>query len=117
MECMWCRRQLPKYRRKYCCDNCAHEYFIHEIAPFWWNNAVAMAKKRAGHKCEDCGKEGYLEIHHKEKLDRFEARHNSPKNRQDNLRVLCRTCHEKAHHPHSDAVRNEEINKLQSVMF
>ena len=60
-----------------------------------------MAIKRAGHKCEACGKAGYLEVHHIEKLAKGESYHNSPKNRQDNLKVLCRRCHDIAHHPNS----------------
>ncbi len=96
--CLWCDKPLPKGRRKYCCDECSHEYFVNKIACLWWSNAVAMAQERANYKCEDCGNKDKLEVHHIIKLDRFENRHNSPKNSQDNLRVLCRPCHEDAHH-------------------
>ena len=96
--CIWCGNSLPKRRRKYCSDECADEYFIKCIAPLWWQNAVAMALKRAGNKCEQCDGKDRLEVHHIVPLERGEARHNSPKNNQDNLEVLCRACHERAHH-------------------
>lgn len=59
---------------------------------------MSMALERAGHKCEDCGSRERLEVHHKEPLEPGEQRWNSDKNRQEKLRVLCRACHEKAHH-------------------
>lgn len=112
--CLVCQKPLPKRRRKYCSDECSHEYFVHHIAILWWNTAKALAIERANHKCEKCGKRGYLEVHHKEKLGKYEGRHNSPKNRQDNLIALCRNCHEEAHH---QKIRNlREANRLQSVM-
>ena len=44
---------------------------------------------RAGHKCETCGSEGRLEVHHKT-YDRF------GQEMAVDLTVLCRSCHEKA---------------------
>jgi len=58
-----------------------------------------MALKEASNMCEKCGSEEKLEVHHNKKLEPYEARHNSPKNQQENLIVLCRDCHEKEHHP------------------
>ena len=97
--CLWCEKPLPKRRRKYCGDECAFSYWEKNIVPLWWSNAVRMALRRTNHHCEGCEETRYLEVHHIEHLERFEARHNSPKNRQDNLKVLCRDCHEKEHHP------------------
>lgn len=96
--CLWCNSELPKGRRKYCSDDCSDEYFTHRIGPLWWRNAVQMALERAGNKCEDCGSVDKLEVHHKELLEPWEQRHNSYKNSQDNLKVLCRACHERVHH-------------------
>lgn len=97
-HCLWCNGELPKGRRKYCSDECANEYFERTIAPLWWNNAKSMALKKAGNKCENCGSTEKLEVHHIVSLEPWELRHNSLKNRQDNLKVLCRDCHERAHH-------------------
>lgn len=41
--------------------------------------------------CEICGKEGKLDIHHKD--------FNEQNNNIDNLQVLCRSCHMKIHRP------------------
>lgn len=91
--CLWCGGELPKRRRKYCCDEHAELYFVHKIAPLWWENARKAALLRANNCCEECGAEGKwpvkLEVHHIEKLEAGEAYHNSPKNRLDNLKVLC----------------------------
>lgn len=99
--CLYCSKPLPKGRRKYCSDECSNKYFLEFIAPLWWNNAVKMALKRAKSRCEKCGIQSHLaklEVHHKRKLEPGELRHNSPKNNQDNLLVLCKTCHEMEHH-------------------
>jgi 5-methylcytosine-specific restriction endonuclease McrA len=113
--CLWCGGKLPKRRRKYCCDDCAHLYFINKIAPLWWSNAREVALERAGNKCEECGGTEKLEVHHIELLSPGESYHNSPKNKQDNLKVLCRQCHEKAHHPNAGK-HLKEIPKEQMVM-
>ncbi len=108
-SCLWCDKPLPKRRRKYCSDDCSHEYFVQVISPLWWSNAVKMALERASNKCENCGSpesnmfngisyRTNLEVHHKVKLEAGEVRHNSPKNKQDNLEVLCTSCHGVAHH-------------------
>ena len=96
--CIWCNKSLPKRRRKYCSDECSHQYFVNVIAPLWWVHAVAMALKRADYKCEECGSMEKLEVHHIIPLEHYEDRFKSEKNNQDNLKVLCRPCHEIAHH-------------------
>jgi len=95
--CLWCGNPLLKRRRKYCCDEHANLFFIRYIKPLWWSCAREVALLRAGNKCEDCGSTERLEVHHKIPLERWEARHNSPKNTLDNLKVLCCYCHEDAH--------------------
>jgi len=115
--CIWCGKPLPKRRRRYCSHECDIQYFQNVYAPLWWNNAKSMALERANHQCEQCGNRGYLEVHHKEKLENGESRHNSQKNRQENLIVLCRPCHEKVHHPHSEMVQKQEMNRLQGVLL
>jgi len=112
--CIWCKKELPKRRRKYCSDECSNQYFTNVIAPLWWAHAVAMALKRAGNKCEECGSKEKLEVHHIIPLEQFEERHNSEKNHLDNLKVLCRPCHEIAHHG-VKALRT--IPKEQLVLF
>ncbi len=96
--CLWCGEPLPKRRRKYCCDEHANLYFIHSISPLWWSCAREAALLKAENKCEGCGSRERLEVHHKIPLERWETRHNSPKNELGNLKVLCRACHEDAHH-------------------
>ena len=117
-KCAWCGNPLPKGRRKYCCDDCAYKYWQKFQAPLWWNNAKNMALARANYQCEaeGCGRRGGLEVHHEIRLEPWESRHNSPKNSQDNLRVLCRSCHEKAHHPNAGQCKGTEIPKEQLIM-
>lgn len=107
--CLWCDNPLPKRRRKYCSDECGYEYFTHKIAPLWWSNAVKVALERADNKCENCGARENLEVHHIERLEVWDARHNSPKNRQENLRVLCRFCHNRAHHGIGSHIPKEQL--------
>lgn len=113
--CLWCGKPLPKRRRKYCSDHCSFKYWQKYLAPLLWLNARALALERAEYKCEECDRRGNLEVHHIVKLEIDEPRLRSKKNEQDNLRVLCRPCHEKAHHPHAYEKINE-IPKEQMVM-
>jgi len=76
-----------------------------------------MALERAIYACEECGRRGSLEVHHIIPLEASESRHNSPKNEQGNLKVLCRPCHEKAHHPHAGIAKEKQIPKEQLAMI
>lgn len=95
--CWYCGNNVPKRRRKYCSDKCQVDYFEENIAPLWWNFATKRALVNAGHKCQHCGGVMLLEVHHKESLKPGESRHNNLKNKQDNLIVLCRSCHSLQH--------------------
>ena len=97
--CLYCGGALPKHRRKYCSTRCSIRYSQEYLEPFWWNNARAVALQRANHRCEECGSETGIEVHHVTPLGPREPRHMSPKNTQSNLIVLCRDHHEQAHHP------------------
>lgn len=115
--CAQCQKPLPKGRRKYCSDECSYDYWKYHYGILWWNVAKGIALERAGRKCEVCGAgmmDVNLEVHHIEKLDRGEDYHNSPKNQQDNLRVLCRQCHEEMHHSHIKSIH--AAAKAQTVM-
>jgi hypothetical protein len=50
---------------------------------------VAYEILKLPHKCEDCGFEGRVEVHHINK-DRTN-------NSRENIRILCRKCHNKVH--------------------
>lgn len=56
-----------------------------------WRDTRHHALARAGHRCQACGSAHRLDVHH-----RSYARlgHENP----DDLRVLCRNCHERVHH-------------------
>ena len=56
----------------------------------WWRRSRA-AKIRAGYRCEDCGKAGRLQTHHK--VPKWKGGDDSP----GNLIVLCGRCHLAAH--------------------
>jgi len=48
-----------------------------------------LIRERAGNRCEICGKEGRLDIHHKD----FSKDNHHP----DNLMAVCRACHKSLH--------------------
>lgn len=106
-SCAYCGKDLSKYRRKYCSDECLLKYYQEFKYPLYWSNAVAIAKRRTGGRCENCGNKG-TEVHHIALLDDGESRWNGPKNDQKNLKVLCRDCHENAHHPKKQACLPKE---------
>ena len=115
-SCLWCGNPLPKRRRKYCCDDCAFKYWQKYIAWRLWFAARNVALENAGYQCQGCGARGGLEVHHIVPLESGEPRHNTEKNAQDNLRVLCRPCHEKAHHPNAGKPKVREIPKEQMIL-
>lgn len=113
-----CGKELTGRQKKYCSKEHSDAYFNEYIAPFWWENASNTARKRAGYKCERCGSTDRIEVHHKEKLPLTEKSwngkklakyHNNPLNRQENLIVLCRKCHDKEH----TNEKEKEQRKLQ----
>ena len=115
-HCLWCGKNLPKRRRKYCSDECGEEYFTQKIAPLWWRNAVKLALRRANNQCEKCGSLVDLQVHHKEAL-KGEVRWNNAKNRLDNLVVLCRDCHWQQHRGIEKKTGREHLmDACQSVM-
>ena len=105
-QCWFCGGDLPKRRRRWCCDQHKDEY---------WNNynyAAASKEcwKRSEHTCENCHKpqieltrefgwesiNSRMEIHHIIPLE-GDIREWNVLNRQDNLIALCHQCHLKAH--------------------
>lgn len=53
---------------------------------------------RAGRKCEKCGEENDLVIHHKDGKGRNLYNKSQPMNNSfDNLQILCRSCHSSIH--------------------
>ena len=58
-----------------------------------WERARQHAFRRAGRRCERCGKAGRLEVHHRLPVS------SGGTNASDNLQVLCRTDHIALHRP------------------
>lgn len=60
------------------------------INSWMWKDKAELVKHLAGHKCEECGSDKRLQVHHKN----YESIGNE--SRKD-LTVLCEKCHKKAH--------------------
>lgn len=59
---------------------------------------VIAVYERAGYKCEECGGEYKLQIHHKDNKGRKNINKRlKPNNNLNNLKVLCVNCHLKLH--------------------
>jgi 5-methylcytosine-specific restriction endonuclease McrA len=61
--------------------------------------------------CESCGAIG-IEVHHKERLSINNVNDSSVSLNQDNLELLCRECHNKAHKRFSKEVRFDKDGNL-----
>ena len=97
-RCFWCGGDLEGKAKAYCRGkHHMDEYYRH----FRWSYASTWAIRRAGHKCENCGKlsgitfdvHARLEVHH---IVPFAGRHRdefSPFHLPWNLVVLCHDCH------------------------
>ena len=99
--CWWCGQPFESKRDRHCCcREHTDEYNRH----FEWGAASRWALKRAGHKCQRCGRpEGYsnkrslksdLEVHHIIPLNGSNRGYNVL-NCPCNLVVLCLECHGK----------------------
>lgn len=60
----------------------------------YWKACAAIARKRAGNRCQLCNSKGCLHVHHRT-YDYHGAEHT--KEGQANLVVLCKDCHETFH--------------------
>jgi 5-methylcytosine-specific restriction endonuclease McrA len=69
-------------------DRKAYDWYINKSV--LWQSIREWALLRAGHKCEKCGAEFPLQVHHK-----TYAR--LGKEGPDDLIVLCESCHEEEH--------------------
>lgn len=78
-------------------NNLSYDEFLQ--TPYW--DAVTTYKKeKSNHKCQRCGKTIRLDTHHKT-YEHHGQEHNTAIADED-LIVLCRTCHENEHHINDD---------------
>ena len=121
--CFWCGGELKNKRQKsFCCTEHREEYYRH----FDWATASAWCKKRANHKCQECGIDernipmvgvlgmnggtsGYR-VHHIVPVNGG-TRWFNPLNVPCNLLALCHTCHMKYH-----GSKEKKIKRLQTAM-
>ncbi len=61
----------------------------------WWQRVREAALERAGNRCQHCGAHRELQVHHLRYRDG--GRSVLWRERADDLQVLCRGCHVKAH--------------------
>jgi 5-methylcytosine-specific restriction endonuclease McrA len=97
-RCFWCGGVLKGKLKRYCRGHMT-EYYNH----FDRGYASLEARKRAGRKCENCGKpediyarRTNLEVHHIVPL-KGETRYFSAFNLPWNLIILCHDCHTNLH--------------------
>lgn len=95
----WCSICSPIERRKNRLKSCNDYYHAHKqlkgCHPRGENSSsykdgIGLYKKQRKSKCERCGSDNHLVVHHKDR-----NRHNNALN---NLETLCRKCHFKEHH-------------------
>lgn len=99
--CWYCGGELPKRRRRWCCDACRDVYY-----ETWnWHFSSIACVERSDHCCANCHrKENYkwkqeqvsLEVHHIIPMV-GQDRSWHELNRPDNLICLCHDCHMEVH--------------------
>lgn len=90
-HCFWCG-SIVIHGRRYCSDAHREKYHNH----FRWPNASTSALNRADGRCQLCGLEQSLVVHHIEPLNGALRLWNAL-NRPVNLITLCHSCHGKKH--------------------
>ncbi len=115
--CFWCGGELRGKLKHYCYGHMT-AYYNH----FNWGYASYEARKRAGHRCENCGQvevrsrdgRAKLEVHHIVPLrgePRFFSAHNLP----FNLVVFCHDCHLEIHAIMREASRPAAITSWEEA--
>ena len=119
-NCLYCGKEIPKFRRKYCSDNCGKLYrqAVYPYQVIHWSTFKEAIKKRDGHKCIECGRDtpcivqrerkwkykGQVEVTRWEVPFGLEVHHIIPLNKggrefdPDNCVTLCYECHKVKHH-------------------
>lgn len=97
--------QAESFDKKFCSHKCQTKYYSGEKHYRYkedkkeytysggWTNAREKRLEKDNHKCQECGKQDNLHIHHIKPYISFEDKFKA--NRQDNLITLCCTCHMK----------------------
>jgi len=101
--CLNCGKEIPIIKsrdqnKKYCCLSCVYEYRRKVSLSLRTNRKKAI--KRAGNKCEICGRSDLiLHAHHKKKAiyGKGHSATNKNDNSLSNLLVLCIKCHRQNH--------------------
>ena len=66
-----------------------------------YNSTTSLIDRLKAEKCELCGKEGKLDMHHVRKLKELQGKENWEQHmiaRQRKTIAVCRSCHKKIHH-------------------
>jgi 5-methylcytosine-specific restriction endonuclease McrA len=86
-HCVICGKPLPKYRRKYCSDECFRTWLA-TIEIKDWNEVRAIVLERDHYTCQNCGSKENLEVHHVIPIYDGGEEFNV-----DNCITLCHKCH------------------------
>lgn len=118
--CVNCKRTDRKHESKGLCLNCYHtQYSLDNIERVkaikhasylrrggkelikvkrelkWFDNNRETVLKRDNYKCNCCGSDQNLVVHH---IDGNGRGSKNPNNNLENLKTLCRACHSREHH-------------------
>ena len=74
-----------------------------------FDNVKAFVKFRDKHRCQQCGKEEHLEVHH------IQHREDGGSDRPDNLVCLCHECHYKHHNKGLVLKKFRNLNKKNAI--
>jgi len=87
-RCEWDGRLLPPRRRRWCAIDCQRAYATNH----YWSAARARAVLLADGRCDICGDDEDLQVHHVVPVAPIGGAHH-----QENLQVLCPTHHVAEH--------------------
>ena len=120
-HCWRCDAELPKYRRKWCSDDCALLYARNHS----WGFARFAALKRDNHTCQRCGIKVIDSHTYPDKSVWAEVNHIDPRcgmgygpgchNHQENLETLCHPCHLKTTKKQNSARRLAQRRRLDTA--
>lgn len=96
-HCVICKKKLPKWKRKYCSNECWNDWFNSNSHIFDWNALKEKALGRDKRTCQECGHnenfgDNPLQVHHIKPISEGGKEFDI-----NNCITLCHKCHWKKH--------------------
>lgn len=110
-KCLYCGKDLPPRKRKYCCDSHGYKYRYDTALQVFttWAEFRDIIFERDNHVCFDCGGKADI-VHHKTPIYKEGLEFD-----KSNCISLCENCHKIRHHKRGSLIELGKQKQLKIV--